>query len=158
MQALFSIISEKYEELQEDTIPWRPGTSYLSWGGHVMYLPPAPAAPAQPLSMLGPIDRPVRSKSSGSLEVAARAARAAALANEMRERERSASPDVARALPARVQPVPEQGSRWPILCLPILLAASVCGSDILMITMGGTKSHKMPFWELARGLIRRATT
>ncbi|XP_073958071.1 uncharacterized protein isoform X2 [Choristoneura fumiferana] len=95
---------------KEDTIPWRPGTSYLSWGGHVMYLPPAPAAPAQPLSMLGPIDRPVRSKSSGSLEVAARAARAAALANEMRERERSASPDVARALPARVQPVPERSA------------------------------------------------
>ncbi|XP_063385415.1 UDP-glucosyltransferase 2 [Cydia fagiglandana] len=46
------------------------------------------------------------------------------------------------------------GSRWPILCLPILLA-SVCGSDILMVTMGGTKSHKMPFWELSRGLIRR---
>ncbi|XP_050677688.1 UDP-glucosyltransferase 2 [Leptidea sinapis] len=47
------------------------------------------------------------------------------------------------------------GLRWPILCLPILLAASVCGSNILMITMGGTKSHKIPFWELARGLIRR---
>lgn len=24
-----------------------------------------------------------------------------------------------------------------------------------MITMGGTKSHKIPFWELARGLIPR---
>ncbi|CAB3227795.1 unnamed protein product [Arctia plantaginis] len=46
-------------------------------------------------------------------------------------------------------------SRWPYLCLPILLAASACGSNILMITMGGTKSHKMPFWELSRGLIRR---
>ncbi|CAG4997159.1 unnamed protein product [Parnassius apollo] len=46
-------------------------------------------------------------------------------------------------------------SRWPIFWLPILMAASVCGSDILMITMGGTKSHKMPFWELARGMIRR---
>ncbi|XP_053608926.1 UDP-glucosyltransferase 2 [Plodia interpunctella] len=46
------------------------------------------------------------------------------------------------------------GSRWPILCLPVLLAAA-CGSDILMVTMGGTKSHKMPFWELSRGLIRR---
>ncbi|KAL4713315.1 hypothetical protein ACJJTC_015302 [Scirpophaga incertulas] len=45
--------------------------------------------------------------------------------------------------------------RWPFLCLSILLAASACGSDILMITMGGTKSHKMPFWELARGMIRR---
>ncbi|XP_026482598.1 LOW QUALITY PROTEIN: 2-hydroxyacylsphingosine 1-beta-galactosyltransferase-like [Ctenocephalides felis] len=28
-------------------------------------------------------------------------------------------------------------------------------SDILMVTMGGTKSHKIPFWELARGLIPR---
>lgn len=28
-------------------------------------------------------------------------------------------------------------------------------SNILMITMGGTKSHKIPFWELARGLIPR---
>nr|ASX94000.1 UDP-glycosyltransferase UGT50A4 [Zygaena filipendulae] len=46
-------------------------------------------------------------------------------------------------------------SQWPAVCLSILLAASVCGSDILMITMGGTKSHKMPFWELARGMIRR---
>ncbi|CAK1542973.1 unnamed protein product [Leptosia nina] len=46
------------------------------------------------------------------------------------------------------------GLRWPMLCLPILLA-SACGSDILMITMGGTKSHKIPFWELAKGLIRR---
>ncbi|XP_047998048.1 UDP-glucosyltransferase 2 [Leguminivora glycinivorella] len=45
-------------------------------------------------------------------------------------------------------------ARWPVLWLPILLA-SVCGSDILMVTMGGTKSHKMPFWELSRGLIRR---
>ncbi|XP_063357839.1 uncharacterized protein LOC134647415 [Cydia amplana] len=96
---------------KEESIPWRPGINYLSWGGHVMYLPPAPSAPAQPLSMLGPIDRPVRSKSSGSLEVAARAARAAALASEMRERERSASPEIARALPARVQPQPERNAR-----------------------------------------------
>lgn len=28
-------------------------------------------------------------------------------------------------------------------------------ANILMITMGGTKSHKIPFWELARGLISR---
>ncbi|KAJ8735200.1 hypothetical protein PYW07_006820 [Mythimna separata] len=87
---------------KEELGTWRPGTSYLSWGGHVMYLPPAPAA-EQPLSMLGPIDRPIRSKSSGCLEASARAARAA-LGAEMRERERSASPDVARALPARVLP------------------------------------------------------
>ncbi|KAJ2951448.1 hypothetical protein O0L34_g13601 [Tuta absoluta] len=36
-----------------------------------------------------------------------------------------------------------------------LLAGCAFGSSILMLTMGGTKSHKMPFWELARGLIRR---
>lgn len=28
-------------------------------------------------------------------------------------------------------------------------------ANIFMITMGGTKSHKIPFWELARGLIPR---
>uniref|UniRef100_A0AAR5P7Z0 UDP-glucuronosyltransferase n=3 Tax=Dendroctonus ponderosae TaxID=77166 RepID=A0AAR5P7Z0_DENPD len=28
-------------------------------------------------------------------------------------------------------------------------------ANVLMITMGGTKSHKIPFWELARGLIPR---
>ncbi|XP_026737717.1 uncharacterized protein LOC113500961 [Trichoplusia ni] len=95
---------------KEELGTWRPGTSYLSWGGHVMYLPPAPAAD-QPLSMLGPIERPVRSKSSGCLEGPARAARAA-LGAEMRERERSASPGrgglpqpgLTRALPARVLP------------------------------------------------------
>ncbi|XP_072947699.1 uncharacterized protein [Epargyreus clarus] len=87
---------------KEEPSPWRGGSSYLSWGGHVMYLPPGPRAPDQPLSMLGPLDRPVRSKSSGSLEAAARAARAAALAGEMRER--SASPGPKRALPARVLP------------------------------------------------------
>lgn len=37
----------------------------------------------------------------------------------------------------------------------INLLALVTASDILMITMGGTKSHKIPFWELARGLIGR---
>ncbi|XP_041974760.1 uncharacterized protein LOC121730043 [Aricia agestis] len=103
------------DEKEESSLPnekesedrWR-GTSYMSWGGHVMYLPPAPAAPAapdQPLSIMGTFERPVRSKSSGCLEVAARAARSA-LAGEMRERERSASPDLARAVPARVEPVP----------------------------------------------------
>ncbi|CAK1544353.1 unnamed protein product [Leptosia nina] len=101
----------KNEEIQEesdvmnkaDLNPWRGPSSYLSWGGHVMYLPPAPAALDQPMSML-PTDRPVRSKSSGCLETAARAARSA-LAGEMRERERSASPNIARAVPARVEPV-----------------------------------------------------
>ncbi|CAH2049850.1 unnamed protein product, partial [Iphiclides podalirius] len=83
----------------------RAGNSYVSWGGHVMYLPPPPL-PAQPHSMLAALDRPVRSKSSGCLEAAARAARSAraALAGEMRERERSASPEMARALPAIVRP------------------------------------------------------
>ncbi|KAJ0182827.1 hypothetical protein K1T71_002196 [Dendrolimus kikuchii] len=80
---------------------WQPGKSYLSMGGHVMYLPPATAA-EQPLSILGPIDRPVRSKSSGCMEASARAARAA-LGAEMRERDRSASPEVKRALPAKVE-------------------------------------------------------
>ena len=28
-------------------------------------------------------------------------------------------------------------------------------ADILIVTMGGTKSHKIPFWELAKGLIER---
>ncbi|XP_055389868.1 UDP-glucosyltransferase 2 [Condylostylus longicornis] len=28
-------------------------------------------------------------------------------------------------------------------------------AEILMVTMGGTKSHKIPFWELSRGLINR---
>lgn len=28
-------------------------------------------------------------------------------------------------------------------------------ANIMMITMGGTKSHKIPFWELARGLTPR---
>ncbi|XP_045524271.1 uncharacterized protein LOC123714150 isoform X1 [Pieris brassicae] len=85
---------------KDDMSPWQGGSSYLPWAGHVMYLPPAPD---QPMSMI-PTDRPVRSKSSGCLETAARAARAA-LAGEMRERERSASPGVARAVPARVEPV-----------------------------------------------------
>lgn len=48
-----------YFLVMQEELPWKPGTSYLSWGGHVMYLPPAPE---QPLSMMGPIDRslPVR--------------------------------------------------------------------------------------------------
>ncbi|XP_060806010.1 uncharacterized protein LOC106133344 [Amyelois transitella] len=96
-------------EKEEESSSWRPSNSYLSWGGHVMYLPPAPSAPDQPLSILSPLDRPVRSKSSGCLEVAARAARAG-LASEMRERERSASPELARALPARVEPNPNRNT------------------------------------------------
>ncbi|XP_013176916.1 PREDICTED: uncharacterized protein LOC106124610 isoform X2 [Papilio xuthus] len=102
----------KEKEVQSGS--WRAGTSYMSWGGHVMYLPPppagSPAAPAQPLSLLGPLDRPIRSKSSGCLEASARAARSAraALAGEMRERERSASPELARAVPATVRPVSDR--------------------------------------------------
>ncbi|XP_026492597.2 uncharacterized protein LOC113398198 isoform X1 [Vanessa tameamea] len=88
------------EKGQEEGNRWR-NSSYMNWGGHVMYLPPAPGLD-QPLSLPN-TERPIRSKSSGCLEASARAARAA-LAGEMRERERSASPDVARALPARVEP------------------------------------------------------
>lgn len=40
--------------------------------------------------------------------------------------------------------------------LALLVAVHLCHSaDILMVTMGGTKSHKIPFLELARGLIPR---
>ncbi|KAL4718071.1 hypothetical protein ACJJTC_006131 [Scirpophaga incertulas] len=53
------------EDIKEESSPpsekdeaWRPSNSYMSWGGHVMYLPPGPTD--QPLSMLGPIDRPIR--------------------------------------------------------------------------------------------------
>lgn len=41
------------------------------------------------------------------------------------------------------------------LLTALMLSQQATGSDILMITMGGTKSHKIPFWELARGLIVR---
>lgn len=40
----------------------------------------------------------------------------------------------------------------------LFMLASISGSmaaDILMVTMGGTKSHKIPFQELAKGLIPR---
>ncbi|KAH8284233.1 hypothetical protein KR054_002704 [Drosophila jambulina] len=40
----------------------------------------------------------------------------------------------------------------------IVLMIFTCGTlsaDILMATQGGTKSHKIPFWELAKGLIAR---
>ncbi|CAG9580895.1 unnamed protein product [Danaus chrysippus] len=77
---------------------WRT-SSYVSCIGRGMYLPPALDSPSVTVNS---IERPVRSKSSGSLVAAARAARAAALAAEMRERERSASPPPVRAEPARV--------------------------------------------------------
>ncbi|XP_017775676.1 PREDICTED: 2-hydroxyacylsphingosine 1-beta-galactosyltransferase-like [Nicrophorus vespilloides] len=42
------------------------------------------------------------------------------------------------------------------VALAILTVINVCQcANILMITMGGTKSHKIPYWELARGLIPR---
>ncbi|XP_039437826.1 UDP-glucosyltransferase 2 [Culex pipiens pallens] len=44
---------------------------------------------------------------------------------------------------------------WAPLVLVASLATLVSTADILMITMGGTKSHKIPFWELAKGLIPR---
>ncbi|XP_052842639.1 UDP-glucuronosyltransferase 2C1 isoform X1 [Drosophila gunungcola] len=34
-------------------------------------------------------------------------------------------------------------------------SCGILAADILMATQGGTKSHKIPFWELARGLIAR---
>ncbi|GBP43541.1 2-hydroxyacylsphingosine 1-beta-galactosyltransferase [Eumeta japonica] len=37
----------------------------------------------------------------------------------------------------------------------VAVVASACASELLMVTMGGTKSHKIPFWELAKGMIRR---
>ncbi|KAI4462503.1 UDP-glucosyltransferase [Holotrichia oblita] len=38
----------------------------------------------------------------------------------------------------------------------ILTVIHLCNcANILMVTMGGTKSHKIPFWELSRGLIPR---
>ncbi|CAG9762358.1 unnamed protein product [Ceutorhynchus assimilis] len=46
-------------------------------------------------------------------------------------------------------------SRWyHIVTILVLTVINSCTcANILMITMGGTKSHKIPFWELARGLI-----
>ncbi|KAL1489744.1 hypothetical protein ABEB36_013679 [Hypothenemus hampei] len=48
-------------------------------------------------------------------------------------------------------------SRWiPLVTVIFLAVINFCTcANILMITMGGTKSHKIPFWELARGLIPR---
>ncbi|XP_034103166.1 UDP-glucosyltransferase 2 [Drosophila albomicans] len=39
--------------------------------------------------------------------------------------------------------------------LIVIYSCQTLGADILMATMGGTKSHKIPFWELAKGLINR---
>nr|CAH7722179.1 unnamed protein product [Callosobruchus chinensis] len=46
--------------------------------------------------------------------------------------------------------------RLPLATLLLAVMSNPCTcANILMITMGGTKSHKIPFWELARGLIPR---
>ncbi|XP_059219173.1 UDP-glucuronosyltransferase 2A1-like [Stomoxys calcitrans] len=38
----------------------------------------------------------------------------------------------------------------------ILISLQLSSAEhILMVTMGGTKSHKIPFWELAKGLIKK---
>ncbi|XP_073845753.1 UDP-glycosyltransferase family 50 member B3 isoform X2 [Musca autumnalis] len=37
----------------------------------------------------------------------------------------------------------------------LICVGSCFSAEILMVTMGGTKSHKIPFWELAKGLIER---
>ncbi|XP_017840719.1 2-hydroxyacylsphingosine 1-beta-galactosyltransferase [Drosophila busckii] len=39
--------------------------------------------------------------------------------------------------------------------LILVCIGQTLGAEIFMATMGGTKSHKIPFWELAKGLIRR---
>lgn len=42
------------------------------------------------------------------------------------------------------------------IILTILITLKLSHAEnILMITMGGTKSHKIPFLELANGLIKR---
>lgn len=46
-------------------------------------------------------------------------------------------------------------SKQVTLLTVICIVNIVNCANILMITMGGTKSHKIPFWELARGLIPR---
>lgn len=46
--------------------------------------------------------------------------------------------------------------KWLTVITATLAVINVCTcANIFMITMGGTKSHKIPFWELARGLIQR---
>ncbi|CAH1159905.1 unnamed protein product [Phaedon cochleariae] len=47
------------------------------------------------------------------------------------------------------------GKRLPIVTASMAVINICTCANILMITMGGTKSHKIPFWELARGLIPR---
>ncbi|KAM7360680.1 UDP-glucuronosyltransferase 2C1-like [Cochliomyia hominivorax] len=43
----------------------------------------------------------------------------------------------------------------PLIIITLILFRSIQAENILMITMGGTKSHKIPFWELSKGLIKR---
>nr|XP_023022084.1 UDP-glucuronosyltransferase 2C1-like [Leptinotarsa decemlineata]XP_023022085.1 UDP-glucuronosyltransferase 2C1-like [Leptinotarsa decemlineata] len=47
------------------------------------------------------------------------------------------------------------GKRLSIVTASLAVINICTCANILMITMGGTKSHKIPFWELARGLIPR---
>ncbi|XP_061395075.1 UDP-glucuronosyltransferase 2A1-like [Musca vetustissima] len=43
-----------------------------------------------------------------------------------------------------------------LILMMTLISLQLCNAEhILMITMGGTKSHKIPFWELAKGLIEK---
>ncbi|XP_067634048.1 UDP-glucosyltransferase 2 [Eurosta solidaginis] len=44
---------------------------------------------------------------------------------------------------------------WCGVALLVCFITNIMAADILMVTMGGTKSHKIPFWELAKGLIHR---
>ncbi|XP_017874534.1 PREDICTED: UDP-glucuronosyltransferase-like [Drosophila arizonae] len=44
---------------------------------------------------------------------------------------------------------------WCWLLAGLTLCHAGSGSNILMITMGGTKSHKIPFWALGRALVKR---
>ncbi|XP_072386200.1 UDP-glucosyltransferase 2 isoform X1 [Diabrotica undecimpunctata] len=50
----------------------------------------------------------------------------------------------------------EMSKIWiAMLVAHLTLVKISAGGNILMITLGGTKSHKIPFWELAKGLIPR---
>lgn len=44
--------------------------------------------------------------------------------------------------------------KWRTVLILTVINCCTC-ANILMITMGGTKSHKIPFFELAKGLIPR---
>lgn len=44
---------------------------------------------------------------------------------------------------------------YGLLLMVLTSIGGTFAADILMVTMGGTKSHKIPFQELAKGLIPR---